>query len=77
VGWQRPTWKRHTSDTRILWTSLDKRWILKKEMKCGWTSRIFYYQKVWAQVLGTIFGSIQNVGKEISQRLQIRTTGKS
>jgi hypothetical protein len=40
--------KRSTNGTKILWTSLDERWILKKEMKCGWTSKKFDYHKVWA-----------------------------
>jgi len=44
--WQRPTWKKRTSDTRILPTILDESWSFKKGMKCGWTSKKFDCQKV-------------------------------
>jgi len=46
--WLRPILKRLINGTKTLRTSLDKRWILKKEMKCGLTSRISDCQKVWA-----------------------------
>jgi hypothetical protein len=46
--WPRPTLKRRTNGTKILWTNPDERWILKKEMKCGWTLKKFGCQKVWA-----------------------------
>jgi hypothetical protein len=39
-------WKRCTKGTRILRTSPDERWSLKKGMKCDWTSRIFDRPKV-------------------------------
>ncbi len=46
-SWPRPTWKKHTNNTKTLWSSPDERWVLKKEMKCGWTSKKFSCQKVW------------------------------
>ncbi len=46
--WPRLILKRHINNTRILWTSLDDRWILKKDIKCVWTSKISGCQKVWA-----------------------------
>jgi hypothetical protein len=44
----RPILRRRIKGTRILWTSPDERWIFKKGMKCGWTSRISSCPKAWA-----------------------------
>ncbi len=56
--------------------SLDKKWILKMEMKCGWTSKISDCQKVWTTSFWAICKPIQGVGKEISQHLQIKIIEK-
>ncbi len=60
-SWPKPTLKRHTNGTKTLWTSLDERWILKKKMKCDWTSRIFGCYKF----LGPFAGPFKVLEKKI------------
>ncbi len=75
--WPMPTLKRCTNDTKILWTKSNERWIWKREWNVVEHQKIPIARRFEPQVVRPICGSIQGVGKEISQHLQIIITKKS